>query len=756
MADTTPTPPRPTAYDRAVAAQQAPAQETGQEMLTKLDEIASLIADAANVSSRSTYQFGEEVKKILVAMSKTPEAQNAKALEAIHKVLVEIQRGLDLQASESIAAADAREKKAQEAREKAADDRQQKTEESASKLRREEASRLDDDEPSSKSIDKLRAEIAGLLADVRDQKKTVEEAMPLVLSKTEKLNEFIELSKKSISYRQKDLTDEDKGAKGSAGEFFKDKLGPITAMFSKKGRAEVISEYADKKGGLLGALIKQISGSDKTIEVATRDENINTILDSTDAGKAAIKRLGGGEKGREAARKEYEAYFKAIKDREPLVKKLQEEAERVDNLYRTTGIRLESTAEATLEKMERQNKDELAAISFGKPKPPDDFVGPMPQKPQEDPPEAVVEPLQPEAFVGPMPQDDFVGPLQPEAFVGPIQPEAVVEPLQSEDDFVGPMQPEQTEIAIAEIEAISELRDSSKTSEAHLAAILAELIKSNAKSLEDYEPGDATSATPTRTMAIPGLSDTSAGADGEGEGGEGEGGGGLIAGGLAAAGAAGGALLGYAKGKLIKGAVRYGGKLLGEAGKSLFGKVKGLGSKGLGKLGALGALATTGFTVADTDTEDYRKRFGLETTDPSLLGDMGVRLLGAASDLGNIGTFGLAGKWAGYRDLEEKKEMAIKAEAEAAKLAEVAAVDSTATKAENATSAEDLAKEAAIATAIEEERIRSEKAGAAPAPQVATITTNTQVNTNNTTVVRPDIRNQEPSWMRQESNRYGF
>jgi len=736
MADTTPTPPRPTAYDRAVAAQQAPAQETGQEMLTKLDEIASLIADAANVSSRSTYQFGEEVKKILVAMSKTPEAQNAKALEAIHEVLVEIQRGLDLQASESITAADAREKKAQEAREKAADDRQQKTEESASKLRREAASRLDDDEPSSKAADKLKSEIASLLDEVRNQKKTVAEAMPLILSNTKTLNEFVELSKKSISYRQKDLTDEDKGAKGSVGEFFKDKLGPITAMFSKKGRAEAISEYADKKGGLLGALIKQISGSDKTIEVATRDENINTILNDTDAGKAAIKRLGGGEKGREAARKEYEAYFKAIKDREPLVKKLQEEAERVDNLYRTTGIRLESTAEATLEAMERQNKDALVAISFGKPKPQDDFVGPMPQKPQEDPPEAAVEPLQPEAFVGPMPQDDFVGPIQPEA-------------------FVGPMQLEQTEIAIAEIEAISELRDSSKTSEAHLAAILAELIKSNTKSLEDYEPGDAASATPTRTMAIPGLSGTSAGADGEGEGGggEGEGGGGLIAGGLAAAGAG---LLGYAKGKLIKGAVRKGGKLLGQAGKSLFGKVKGLGSKGLGKLGALGALATTGFTVADTDTEDYRKRFGLETTDPSLLGDMGVRLLGAASDLGNIGTFGLAGKWAGYRDLEEKKEMAIKAEAEAAKLAEVAAVDSTATKVENATSAEDLAKEAAIATAIEEERIRSEKAGAAPAPQVATITTNTQVNTNNTTVVRPDIRNQEPSWMRQESNRYGF
>jgi len=382
-------------------------------------------------------------------------------------------------------------------------------------------------------------------------------------------------------------------------------------------------------------------------------------------------------------------------------------------------------------------------------------------------PEAFVGPMQPEAFVGPMqPEADSAGPMRPEAFVGPMPEDDSVGPLKPEDDFVGPMQLEQTEIAIAEIEAISELRDSAKTSEAHLAAILAELIKSNAKSLEDYEPGDAASATPTRTMAIPGLNDTSAGADGEGEGG-----GGL----LAAAGAAGSALLGYAKSKLIKGAVRKGGKLLVQAGKSLFGKVKGLGSKGLGKLGAVGALATTAFTVADTTTEDYRKRFGLQTTDPSLLGDMGVRLLGAASDLGNIGTFGLAGELAGYRDLEEKKEAAIKAEAEAAKLAEVATVDSTvkaavdtvdtkaavavdtvATKAENATSAEDLAKEAAIATAIEEERIRSEKAGAAPTLQVATITTNTQVNTNNTTVVRPDIRNQEPSWMRQESNRYGF
>lgn len=61
-------------------------------------------------------------------------------------------------------------------------------------------------------------------------------------------------------------------------------------------------------------------------------------------------------------------------------------------------------------------------------------------------------------------------------------------------------------------------------------------------------------------------------------------------------------------------------------------------------LGALGVLAGTASDVANTDTEDYRKRFGLETDDPSLLGDVAVRTLGAASDLGNNMTMGLAQK----------------------------------------------------------------------------------------------------------------
>lgn len=66
---------------------------------------------------------------------------------------------------------------------------------------------------------------------------------------------------------------------------------------------------------------------------------------------------------------------------------------------------------------------------------------------------------------------------------------------------------------------------------------------------------------------------------------------------------------------------------------------------GLGKLGTVGALASTGFAVADTPTEQYRERFGMQTNDPSLLGDLGVRTLGAASDLGVAMTLGQAGRF---------------------------------------------------------------------------------------------------------------
>lgn len=69
------------------------------------------------------------------------------------------------------------------------------------------------------------------------------------------------------------------------------------------------------------------------------------------------------------------------------------------------------------------------------------------------------------------------------------------------------------------------------------------------------------------------------------------------------------------------------------------------GTKALAKATpALGGLGLTAFNTWNTDTEQYRDRFGLKTDDPSLLGDIGVRTLGAMSDLGNVMTFGQASK----------------------------------------------------------------------------------------------------------------
>ncbi|WP_374257895.1 hypothetical protein [Aquabacterium sp.] len=73
-------------------------------------------------------------------------------------------------------------------------------------------------------------------------------------------------------------------------------------------------------------------------------------------------------------------------------------------------------------------------------------------------------------------------------------------------------------------------------------------------------------------------------------------------------------------------------------------EIPGMPKSGLGKLGALGALASTASDVWSTPTEDYRTRFGMSTKDPSLAGDLVARSLGAASDLGNTLTLGLAGK----------------------------------------------------------------------------------------------------------------
>lgn len=82
------------------------------------------------------------------------------------------------------------------------------------------------------------------------------------------------------------------------------------------------------------------------------------------------------------------------------------------------------------------------------------------------------------------------------------------------------------------------------------------------------------------------------------------------------------------------------GKFLGRATEGA-GKMRrfAAGAKGLGAAGLLGATA---IDTATTPTEEYRQRFGLETDDPSLAGDIGVRALGAASDLGNTLTGGLA------------------------------------------------------------------------------------------------------------------
>lgn len=72
------------------------------------------------------------------------------------------------------------------------------------------------------------------------------------------------------------------------------------------------------------------------------------------------------------------------------------------------------------------------------------------------------------------------------------------------------------------------------------------------------------------------------------------------------------------------------------------------GANAVGKVAAIPALVGTAVETASTPTEQYRKRFGMETNDPSFLGDVGVRALGAASDLGNILTGGMAGSM--YRD----------------------------------------------------------------------------------------------------------
>jgi hypothetical protein len=79
--------------------------------------------------------------------------------------------------------------------------------------------------------------------------------------------------------------------------------------------------------------------------------------------------------------------------------------------------------------------------------------------------------------------------------------------------------------------------------------------------------------------------------------------------------------------------------------------------KAAGAVGRVAAPVGIGLTALDTyatPTEQYDKRFGFEGREPSFVGDLGVRSLGAASDLGNTLTGGLAGKYL-FRDMEQEK-----------------------------------------------------------------------------------------------------
>lgn len=78
-------------------------------------------------------------------------------------------------------------------------------------------------------------------------------------------------------------------------------------------------------------------------------------------------------------------------------------------------------------------------------------------------------------------------------------------------------------------------------------------------------------------------------------------------------------------------------------GSSFMGGVKNT-AKGLGKFHGVGSMIGGAVDGLNTDTEQYRQRFGMQTDNPSFLGDLGVRTLGVLSDVGNTATFGLAGR----------------------------------------------------------------------------------------------------------------
>ncbi|HCK29034.1 hypothetical protein [Acinetobacter ursingii] len=79
----------------------------------------------------------------------------------------------------------------------------------------------------------------------------------------------------------------------------------------------------------------------------------------------------------------------------------------------------------------------------------------------------------------------------------------------------------------------------------------------------------------------------------------------------------------------------FGARMLGKAANA----AKGLGAFHMAASGIGGAV--TGF---NTPTDDYRERFGMETNNPTLVGDLGIRGLGVLSDVGNAASFGILGR----------------------------------------------------------------------------------------------------------------
>ena len=65
---------------------------------------------------------------------------------------------------------------------------------------------------------------------------------------------------------------------------------------------------------------------------------------------------------------------------------------------------------------------------------------------------------------------------------------------------------------------------------------------------------------------------------------------------------------------------------------------------GLAKTHGVGAMLGGAYTGFQTPTEDYRERFGMETDQPTLAGDLGVRALGVLTDVGNSASFGILGR----------------------------------------------------------------------------------------------------------------